>query len=111
MANPPSDDNANAGGDIGGDVVAPTEGQLATELLVAAAQALGPGEHWRLVRVLQPNATRWHKATDDLYGSQTYGTPDNLTEDWTIPWNLESIPQEFLFAQRYDHYYPTPLYL
>ena len=93
VANPPGDANANAGGDICGDVTGPTEGQLATESLVVAAQLLRPGAPWHLVRVLQPQATNWHPVIDDLYGTQSYGTPDSLTENWSIPWHTGVGPE------------------
>ncbi len=56
------------------------------------------GGGWTLVRHV-PAGTKWHKATDQLRGTDEYGTPCGATCDneWSIKFNKDSFDQ-FLFA-------------
>ena len=40
-------------------------------------------ENWELVRSLPAGSPLWHKATDKLLGTDSYGTP-NSNSEWTI---------------------------
>jgi len=75
VTHPPGDDDANEGGDIGGDVALQTAKQLSTESLVAAAQAVCPCAAWRLVRVIQAKSTVWHQGNDHLADTSLMGLP------------------------------------
>ena len=56
------------------------------------------GGGWKLVRHV-PEGSRWHPATDQLRGSDIYGTPSGplSSQAWSIPFNEECFNQ-FLFA-------------
>jgi hypothetical protein len=59
------------------------------------------GGGWALVRRVQAG-TRWHPATDDLQGTDTYGTPVASDADGTFSRMFSSLIKgddtEFLFA-------------
>ena len=40
---------------------------------------------WRLVRYLVDGSTYWHQASDNLVGTDKYGTPFDNTNNWSIP--------------------------
>ena len=44
-----------------------------------------------------PQGSRWHPATDDLWGTQQYGDPEDDSGPWSVLWKLEET-DEFLFA-------------
>ena len=39
---------------------------------------------WRLVRYLPPTASAWHPATDDLAGTDVYGTANDNSNAWSV---------------------------
>jgi RNAse (barnase) inhibitor barstar len=40
---------------------------------------------WRLVRFVPPTSSVWHPINDNLAGTETYGTANNYTNAWSIP--------------------------
>uniref|UniRef100_A0A0G4I4H5 EGF-like domain-containing protein n=1 Tax=Chromera velia CCMP2878 TaxID=1169474 RepID=A0A0G4I4H5_9ALVE len=56
------------------------------------------GGGWRLVRRVQ-SGTTWHPATDDLYGTDVYGTPGDpdSAQTWSVRFDNETYDQ-FLFT-------------
>ena len=39
---------------------------------------------WRLVRYLKDGSTSWHPENDNLAGTAVYGTPNNITNNWSV---------------------------
>ena len=70
---------------------------LPKHFILAPASSIDGGG-WKLVRHA-PAGNRWHKATDQLRGTESYGVPCGATcdEEWSI--KFDNIPfDQFLFA-------------
>ena len=70
---------------------------LLTFLLLLSVSSIDGGG-WKLVRHV-PAGNRWHKAKDQLKGTEAYGTPCGATcaKEWSIKFHKEPFDQ-FLFA-------------
>ena len=58
------------------------------------------GGGWTLVRCVSSSEGSWHPATDNLYGTEAYGTASSdYTSDgtWSVTWDASSM-SEYLFA-------------
>ena len=72
-------------------------------LEIVLGLAAGIGSDWKEVRhVVQ--GTRWHKATDQLRGTDSYGTPYKETSNWSIPFADDDF-SEFLFMTSNGKYW------
>jgi hypothetical protein len=65
---------------------------------------------WRLVRYLPPTATEWHPATDNLQGTDMYGTAFDFDNAWSVEFGTArsssldaewTDPQLYTFQQSY----------
>ena len=55
----------------------------------------GPGEEWKEVRHV-PKGHTWYQATDQLEGTDSYGVPNNASNQWSVPFKDDDF-SEFLF--------------
>ena len=71
---------------------------LLTYLILVTPAKNIDGGGWKLVRHV-PAGGRWHKATDQLRGTEVYGSPCGATcnQEWSVKFNTEKFNQ-FLFA-------------
>ena len=79
---------------------------LNTLLDIAAGQVAMPdcnikAAGYKLVRSVLPAHKKWHPATDDLAGTDSYGTKGD--DAWTIPWSSTTFTK-YLFST-VDHNY------
>ena len=72
-----------------------TENQDGTLNEIILGFSSGPGKEWVKVRHV-PSGDTWHPATDQLLGTDSYGTPYDDTNAWTIPFSDLEYDQ-FLF--------------
>jgi len=64
--------------------------------VAAPSPCTEPG--WQLVRHLPASALGWHPATDDLAGTQVYGTPNNANNAWSVRFDDMQPNDKFLVA-------------
>ena len=69
--------------------------------LQSSLSTLTSQNDWRLVRFLQRDSGTWHQSTDDLNGTDVYGTPYDFTNSWSVPFGEYTQ----LFLSTYDNTY------
>ena len=72
-------------------------------LEIVLGLAAGIGSDWKEVRHAV-QGQHWHPATDQLVGTDTYGTPYDESSTWTIPFANDDF-SEFLFVSGNGKYW------